>query len=481
MLVSRDYLQEMRLWEPNKPLEEYFSETEKLADFIPPLVSKGMMDDVIRPKNFTLLMFGKKPINHFEGAYSIFSIYRGVDRSEPTAERHEITGTIVQQARKLIEKLNTENYVAFDKEDEIPNQVKYPSRALQEAVVNALVHRDYESSQPVRVTVFNDRIEFNSPGALPRAVDKEKFLKGKAYPHWRNQTLAWFFNKLQLAQAEGQGIPTIMRTMREEGCPDPVFDLGQENVVCILPAHPRHKTFKELHEIENKIIIDNLDEANERTKSILSNDPYNFRAIELFCEINNLLKTPKKVYNFLIEKKLDVSKINSSTLIKIADTLSFVEGSKEVIEFAIELFHAAKEGQLEEREILKITLHLKKLGRHEEVISFIDEKIDRQPALGKNTSLLEERAKARMSLASKCIDTGKKQGLDGKIRRRAWEECRRYLSAAEKDLNDALDNTKSGFEREYILRDVEFLNGMKTIAQKPSRKGPKYIKRVIRK
>ncbi|MCO6492539.1 MAG: putative DNA binding domain-containing protein [Phaeodactylibacter sp.] len=208
LIVFRDYLQEMKLWSEDKALEDYFSETNKISDFVPPLASKHKMSSTIHPKNFTLLMFGKNPLKYFESAYTVFSIYRGIDRSEPTAERYEIKGTIVQQARKLIELLNTESYVAFDKTASIPNQVKYPLRALQEAVVNALVHRDYESTQPVRVTVFNDRIEINSPGALPRSIDKEKFLKGKSHPHWRNQTLAYFFNKLQLAQAEGQGIPT---------------------------------------------------------------------------------------------------------------------------------------------------------------------------------------------------------------------------------------------------------------------------------
>jgi predicted HTH transcriptional regulator len=52
-------------------------------------------------------------------------------------------------------------------------------------------------------------------------------------------TFAYFFNKLQLAQAEGQGIPTIFRTMHEEGCPDPQFEIGTESFTCILKANPK--------------------------------------------------------------------------------------------------------------------------------------------------------------------------------------------------------------------------------------------------
>jgi hypothetical protein len=54
-----------------------------------------------------------------------------------------------------------------------------------------------------------------------------------------------FFNKLQLAQAEGQGILTIFRTMKEEGCPEPVFELEPESVICILLANLRSRRIKE--------------------------------------------------------------------------------------------------------------------------------------------------------------------------------------------------------------------------------------------
>jgi predicted HTH transcriptional regulator len=134
--------------------------------------------------------------------------------------------------------LNRQAYTIFDKTSQTPNQVKYPIRALQEALINAIVHRDYEIPEPIRVTIFTDRIEIMSPGSLHWGVDKGKFLSGKASPKWRNQSFAYLFNKLQLAQSEGQGIPTIFRTMKEEGCPEPIFELETESVTCILPANP---------------------------------------------------------------------------------------------------------------------------------------------------------------------------------------------------------------------------------------------------
>ena len=240
LLTLREYLQEMKVWDSNKTIEDYLSEKERISTFISPLFGKENIIGKLRPKNFTLLMFSKDPLQFFSGAYVVFSIYKGKDRSEPTSVRHEITGNIVQQTRKCIELIDKETYTIFDKFDSMPNQLKYPLRALQEAVVNCIVHRDYEIDQPSRITVFSDRIEIYSPGALPRAIDKKKFLNGRATPFWRNQSIAYFFNKLQLAQAEGQGIPTIIRTMKDEGCPTPMFEIGTESLTCILPAHHRH-------------------------------------------------------------------------------------------------------------------------------------------------------------------------------------------------------------------------------------------------
>ena len=249
-LLFRDCMNEMKLVQPNKPLESYFSDKEQIAEFVPPLCIKKPLDGGLCLRNFALFMFGKKnsiSIN-FPDAYTSLSVYHGTDRSEPTAERHQFTGSIIEQAKRAIGLLNTQVYTAFDKNSDKPNQVKYPVRALQEALINAIVHRDYEIAEPVRVTIFSDRIEIQSPGRLHWGVDREKFLTGKASAKWRNQSFAYLFNKLQLAQSEGQGIPTIIRTMKEEGCPDPIFEIGTDSVTCILPAHPRHSAIREIQD-----------------------------------------------------------------------------------------------------------------------------------------------------------------------------------------------------------------------------------------
>jgi predicted HTH transcriptional regulator len=238
-LLFRDCMNEMELLQPNKQLEDYISDKEQIAEFIPPLFAKNPLDSGLCLRNFTLLMFGKKKsiTLDFPDTYIILSVYYGVDRSEPSEKQYTLTGSIIEKKKKTIDLLETQTYIFFDKTSDKPNKEIFPKRALQEAVVNAIVHRDYELREPVRITIFSDRIEIRSPGTLHWGIDREKFKLGKASPKWRNQSFAYLFKKLKLAQAEGQGISTIIRSMREEGCPDPVFDIEEESVTCILPAH----------------------------------------------------------------------------------------------------------------------------------------------------------------------------------------------------------------------------------------------------
>jgi predicted HTH transcriptional regulator len=467
LLVLRDYLQQMGLWDSNKSLEDYISDKEQLSTFVPPLAGKLGITSRVAPRNFTLLMFGASPATFFFGAFSVFSIYRGKDRSEATAERVDIVGTAVEQAKKLIELLNTETYTAFDKTNEQPNQAKYPRRALQEAIVNAVAHRDYEVDQPIRVTVFVDRIEIVSPGSLPRAVDLEKFKAGKAAAYWRNQALAYFFNKLQLAQAEGQGIPTIIRTMSEEGCPPPIFEIGEESVTCILPAHPRHALMRELNALESKIILGRPEEAASELEKLLNLDPYNFRSLELFCEANNLLRTPFRVFNFLKKAQPDYKLINSGTLILLAETLLSDKENPESVALANEILTQAAGDRLEEQEVKRVAISFRKMKKDEQAVDLIENLFRKSPNLASSATLREIAAKSKIDLAKKCMETARNASPGSQIRARAWDQCRTYLASADKDLNLALGNVSNDVERDFIQRDIEFLRYMQQLAQKP--------------
>ena len=75
-------------------------------------------------------------------------------------------------------------------------------------------------------------------GPLPLGVTLAQLRRGSVAPRWRNQTLAWVFMKLGLAQGEGQGLATIRQAMRAGGCPPPRFEATDVHVICTLRAHP---------------------------------------------------------------------------------------------------------------------------------------------------------------------------------------------------------------------------------------------------
>lgn len=244
LLALRDALSRMGVFSPDR-VEAYLTEGVQISPFVPSLCVAEPLTGVVRPRNYAVLLFGRSPQQFVPGAFAIYSAYPGSDRTDPVARRYEIAGTLLDQARRLQELLDTEAVTLFDKTNlKAPNAQKYPRRALQEAMVNALAHRDYELVDPARITSYVNRIEFVSPGSLPFGITLENLRARSVTPRWRNQSLAWFLSRLQLAQAEGQGIQTIRSTMKAVGCPPPHFDASEVSVSCVLRAHPRFRTAK---------------------------------------------------------------------------------------------------------------------------------------------------------------------------------------------------------------------------------------------
>lgn len=374
LLALRDALQQMRVFSTEKEVEAYLSDESQISAFVPSLLVREPLTNVLRPRNFAILLFGREPQRFIPGLIGLFSVYPGRDRADVHAERHELAGTVISQARRMNELLDVQSYTAFDKSDSnSPNAVKYPKRALNEAMGNALAHRDYESLDPTRVTVFEDRIEILSPGSLPFGIDPEAFVSGGARPRWRNQALAWFFSRLQLAQAEGQGIPTILRSMQEEGCPPPRFLLDDVSVTCVLPAHPRHALLRELREIEQDLAVGDLPAAQRAVDDLLAADPHNIRGLQLFAEIQTALRDGQAMLNRLKSENLNLERLPRDLLVQFSEALlSGADVTDEQRATARRLLNVAATGRLEERELRRIAVAMLRSREEKEVLKMID-------------------------------------------------------------------------------------------------------------
>ena len=104
------------------------------------------------------------------------------------------------------------------------DRTDYPMKAVREAVLNALVHRDYSmhtEGMPIQLTIFADRMEIRNPGGLYGRITVDQL--GKVQPDTRNPVIATALEVLDITENRYSGIPTIRRELRENGLPEPVF------------------------------------------------------------------------------------------------------------------------------------------------------------------------------------------------------------------------------------------------------------------
>lgn len=473
LLAFREVLQEAGLWNPSLSVEDYFAESMRLSALVPPLGGTRPLDSVLHPRNFAMVLFGKEPTRFFPGAWTKVSFYPGKDRGEATSERHELTGPIIHQAKKALDLLKTHSSTVFDKESPDPNAPKYPERALQEAVINAIVHRDYEQENPTNITVFSDRVEIISPGSLPRTVEKTKFLEGRAAPSWRNQSLAYFFNKLQLAQAEGQGIPTILRTMKQLGSPSPSFEIEDSSVTCTLPAHPRHEMLRHVAEIERLLVQQDFDHALGKLTPLLDANPSAPQFLEVFAQIAITRATPERVGAHIREHKIEPVNLPASTVFQLASAMG-MSGNPNDASMSKEWMVEVSKRKLEAGETRRVALGLRKIGQDEDAVQLINRFASAQAsAMAVPAFLFDIRARAKIDLAKKCMDSGRDRSLSPAIQARAWDQCRRYLDEAESDVLRAIENEPIAREREFYERDLEFLRQIRDASKKPEFRQPR--------
>ena len=121
------------------------------------------------------------------------------------------------------------------------DRTEYPIGAIREAILNALIHRDYSyytEGTPIQIDFFTDRLEIHSPGGLYGRMTVEDL--GKARPDLRNPALAIMAESLLHTENRYSGIPTIRREMAEAGLSEPVFINRRNEFVVILYNQKRN-------------------------------------------------------------------------------------------------------------------------------------------------------------------------------------------------------------------------------------------------
>ena len=179
-----------------------------------------------RLKNAGVLLFGKQPQRLFPQAQVRIGIFRGTE----ILDSHDFTGTLWDQLDGAMARFRRVLKVRFDIQVGEPSLEglqrkeiwEYPLEALREAVVNALIHRDYTYPADIQIRLEEERLEVWSPGELPPPLTPEA-LYGPHSSVLRNPLIAQAFYFAGVIERWGTGTTRIIRLCREQGLPEPEF------------------------------------------------------------------------------------------------------------------------------------------------------------------------------------------------------------------------------------------------------------------
>ncbi|MEJ5310779.1 MAG: RNA-binding domain-containing protein [Anaerolineae bacterium] len=170
----------------------------------------------LRPTLAGLLCFGRDPQRFFPYAQINAARIPGETLAAAPSDIKLIGGTLFDMledtARFLRIHLRRPHIIRKFEPEERP---EIPEEALRELIVNALVHRDYTVASPIRVLIFDDRLEIRTPGGLPNTVTIEAILLGAAHV-LRNPTLYTMFSRAGLVTQLGSGVLRAKQLIEQE-------------------------------------------------------------------------------------------------------------------------------------------------------------------------------------------------------------------------------------------------------------------------
>ena len=173
--------------------------------------------------------------------------YRGTDRASGQIDAQAISGPINRQITQALAFAERNMRVGARKAPAREDLPEYSVRAIFEGLVNAVVHRDYSiSGSRIRLSIFSDRLELRSPGALPNNLTLESMQERQST---RNEVLTSVLGRIDASgidgaggrqyfmERRGDGVPIIRRETKELTGKEPQFRLIDTAELCLtIPA-----------------------------------------------------------------------------------------------------------------------------------------------------------------------------------------------------------------------------------------------------
>ncbi len=205
------------------------------------------------PSTAAILFFGKNPHSFFSESMIITCHFMGTSGREALAT-FDCEGPLLQQFKDAFHFVISRLTSSFTIKGPIRKEIlEVPQEAIREAILNMLAHRNYHISAPSKIFIYDDRIEFFSPGDIPGPFNVHNLRSGLTYV--RNPIICNFFRRAGLIEKLGTGFITMLDTMEKEGLNPPHVIEGENFVKCILP---RTKLEYKKKETETEKIINFL-------------------------------------------------------------------------------------------------------------------------------------------------------------------------------------------------------------------------------
>lgn len=218
------------------------------------------------------LLLSDQCVHSIKGA-----IFQGTSKSI-FKDRREFTGSILKQLNDIYKyiDLNNRTKATFSGLDRMDTR-DYPQDAIREALLNAIVHRDYAFSASILISIFDDRIEFVSLGGLVAGLTINDIMVGASQS--RNEKIANIFYRLRLIEAYGTGITKILMSYENNNSKpefvvtDGVFCVKLPNINAHISVKASGMTSKNDKDTEIKLdkILDFLSQNESITRKEVEN------------------------------------------------------------------------------------------------------------------------------------------------------------------------------------------------------------------
>jgi ATP-dependent DNA helicase RecG len=186
------------------------------------------------PTHAGLLLFGLDVRNWLPGAYIQFLRVEGDSLAAPVTNDRELAGDLLTLLREL-DALVDAQLVQFPVAESglrERNVESYPRVAVRELLMNAVMHRDYASTAPLRITWLDNRVEIQSPGSLYGEVSPNNFPRQTSY---RNPVIAEAMKALGYVNRYGRGVLRAQDALARNGSPPAQFEFDAGFVLATIP------------------------------------------------------------------------------------------------------------------------------------------------------------------------------------------------------------------------------------------------------